>query len=395
MLLGACSGSDGEVDATSSAPGPDDAATTSVDPQARRAAYEGLIQRLTGGDDATAGQLGLFWQAEFDTAFPEVEFEQLAGFVPFEGESVETGCGPLGAGTAAYCIQDQTVYYDQAWMLQLHEALGDAGPALVLAHETAHHVAAQRGPRPEPQAADVQADCYAGRFFDGAFDGEALGPGSIASSTAGAFVVGARLEPGDSWFAGELKGAPWWRSRAFLDGAVGGIEACLAYDEWQDLPDVEVGAFRWLTQPGTEVRRAADDSLRLARGDTTTIVGTVPDPAPGTAAEAMPEVAGAWFDSETPPLLGDPIPVDSHGVSGVSVAVQGYGYTDASGEDRHGMLLLHLPAEGDAAVVSTVRPGAAPEPDDAEGWAHVGVPMFTAATGLCPPDGGAPTCVTE
>lgn len=393
LLLSACSGDGGaDTGSTTSGEGSDAATTTSLSPEQRRAAFDDLMDRVTGADDPDAGQLATFWTEEFAEVFGD-EMTWVAGFVPFEGE-VETGCGPLGAGVAAYCIEDERVYYDLDWMLALHEAFGDAGPALVLAHEVGHHIAAQRGPRPEPVAADIQADCLAGTFFDAAFDGTGLAPGEVAGTTAATYVLGARAQPEDSWFAGELKGDPWWRARAFLDGATGGTRACVAYDEWVHRPVLDVGAWRWLPSRAPEVRRSADGALRVLDGDTTTVVGSAPSPEADTAVEAVSEIAAAWFDTEDPPLLGEPIAVDPHGPQGASAAVQGYRYTDGDGKDRYGMLLVHLPAEGDAAVVSTSREGSPPEPDDAEGWAAVGVPLFVTANGLCPPGGGSPVCVT-
>ena len=154
--------------------------------------YE-VMETVTGGADPADGQLGTFWTEEFEEVFGE-ELTWVAGFVPFE-DTVETGCGPLGGGTAAYCIEDEKIYYDEAWLLALHELLGEPGPVLGLAHEVGHHIAAARGPRPEPVAADIQADCFAGVFFDAAYDGPGLAPGEISGPTAASFVVGARAEP--------------------------------------------------------------------------------------------------------------------------------------------------------------------------------------------------------
>lgn len=388
LLLTACSGTDGTV------PDGDDAGTTTSaapDPAAERAAYEEVMARLTGGADPAQGQLGVFWAAQFPAAFPDTDYEPVAGFQPFE-ESVETGCGPLGAGTAAFCIEDTIVYYDDDWLQSVHGILGDAGPTVVLAHEVGHHVAAQRGPRPEPVAAELQADCYAGRFVDGAFDGGALGLGTVAGGSAPVFLLGTTDPELAEWFTGELKGPVSWRTRAFLEGAVGGIDYCLAYDQWRAVSPLKVGPFSYLPSPATVTATKADGSLEVTVEDTRTIVGTVPRPGATTADAALPEVAAAWFDTDTPPLLGEPIAVGTHGLVPGTVAVQGYGYTDGSGEDRYGMMLVLLPGEGPAAVVSTSRPGAAPEPDDAAGWARVGEPMFVVGHGLCPTDSGAPVC---
>lgn len=392
LLLSACSGPDGDDGIGDVASGTGTASPTTLSPEERRARFEQVMETVTGGADPAEGQLGTFWTEEFEEVFGE-ELTWVAGFVPFE-DTVETGCGPLGGGTAAYCIEDEKIYYDEAWLLALHELLGEPGPVLVLAHEVGHHIAATRGPRPEPVAADIQADCFAGVFFDAAYDGPGLAPGEISGPTAASFVVGARAEPEDSWFAGELKGDPWWRARAFLDGAVGGTEACVAYDGWRYRQVQEVGSWEWLSSRAPEVRRAADGALRVIEGDTTSVVGAAPTPEGASAVDALPEIADAWFATGVT-LLGETFAVDLHGPQGSSAAVQGYTYTDADGVDRHGMFLVYVPARGgEAAVVSTSREGEAPAHDDDEAWARIGVPLFVTANGLCPPGGGVPVCVT-
>jgi predicted metalloprotease len=69
----------------------------------------------------------------------------------------------------AYCGPDETVYVGQATVWQFYDQLGDAAPAVGIAHEVGHHIQAMAGV-PAPASAEEsiqhenQADCVAGTW---------------------------------------------------------------------------------------------------------------------------------------------------------------------------------------------------------------------------------------
>ncbi|MBM7798025.1 putative metalloprotease [Microlunatus panaciterrae] len=121
-----------------------------------------------------------FWGQSVDN-YQEIQVDTFTG-------SVATGCGTATSAVGPfYCPADTTVYLDLGFFDQLTGELGaqggDAAEAYVLAHEFGHHIqkltgtmskvqgqGQQSGPKSGAVRLELQADCYAGVWFNHATD---------------------------------------------------------------------------------------------------------------------------------------------------------------------------------------------------------------------------------
>jgi predicted metalloprotease len=92
--------------------------------------------------------------------------------------ATQSGCGLATSDVGPhYCPQDQTIYIDETFFIELQERFkakgGDVAEAYVIAHEVGHHVQHQAGVLEQAQrsgtqssaiATELQADCYAGAW---------------------------------------------------------------------------------------------------------------------------------------------------------------------------------------------------------------------------------------
>ncbi len=83
--------------------------------------------------------------------------------------STRAGC-PFDENALQYCLGDQAVFLGEAAVWRLYRGIGDAAPALVVAHELTHHFQNQIGMRSATTANEQiryenQADCGAGAFM--------------------------------------------------------------------------------------------------------------------------------------------------------------------------------------------------------------------------------------
>ena len=123
-------------------------------------------------------------------------------------DSVESACGMASAASGPfYCPGDQKLYLDLGFFKQLQSefgAPGDFARAYVIAHEVGHHIQFLLGTAAKVQEArerstklvanrvqvamELQADCYAGIWANGAQ--RALEPGDIDEALQAASAVG-------------------------------------------------------------------------------------------------------------------------------------------------------------------------------------------------------------
>ena len=142
-------------------------------------------------------QVDAYWTKDFkDTGLPEPRVAT-SGSRPARPRPAPaaTTDGELGDSAAAYCPGDDTIYISEKFATDifngaLDEALpgssqgygrtvGDFAVAYIVAHEYGHQVQDELGlfqkygPRLPTMAFELQADCYAGTWAKGAYEGEA------------------------------------------------------------------------------------------------------------------------------------------------------------------------------------------------------------------------------
>lgn len=173
--------------------------------------------------EAIAADLNAFWAGEFAAA--GLGFSP-PGFSAVVGDTA-TGCGPIDElilGPAGYCLLDRTIYYSPSWLQAFVQFSGDAALFVIISHEWGHHLQILLGGEaaitPETEQ---QADCLAGAYIASA---EARGfapPGTLQRGT------GLSIRAGDPTFLPEgfdQHGAGAYRGVAFMEGYMGGVEAC-------------------------------------------------------------------------------------------------------------------------------------------------------------------------
>ena len=115
------------------------------------------------------GMLDGYWSAALPAEFG-VAWQPLAAMRPYDPNLPETvpTCGgePLEAQNAFYCSEDDALSYDHDFLEDFYEEVGDAAPALIVAHEYGHAVGARLGTDGENSwVVEELADCRAGAFM--------------------------------------------------------------------------------------------------------------------------------------------------------------------------------------------------------------------------------------
>jgi predicted metalloprotease len=189
----------------------------------------------------------------FTNSIQEYWGENLQGYkeikvITFTG-SVDTACGNATSAVGPfYCPGDTSVYLDLAFFDQLTSQLGaqggDAAEAYVLAHEFGHHVqnlvgtmrqvqggGQGSGPKSPGVRLELQADCYAGAWFNHA-SSDPDGPIAEVSKDDLNRAIDAAAAVGDdriqekmqgqvnpeSWTHGSAANRQKWLTRGFTTG---------------------------------------------------------------------------------------------------------------------------------------------------------------------------------
>jgi hypothetical protein len=197
---------------------------------------------------AVQNSLEDFWSAEF--AASNVEYSE-ATFTTFTG-GVQTGCGSASSQVGPfYCPPDQGVFVDLQFFDVMEQQLGaeggDFAEAYVIAHEYGHHVQnltgqmervrTRQGADSDAVALELQADCYAGVWANGATStagGQepiitAISRADIAEAVDAAETVGddyiqermqGTVTP-ETWTHGSSKQRREWFERGMAEGDPG------------------------------------------------------------------------------------------------------------------------------------------------------------------------------
>lgn len=149
--------------------------------------------------------------------------------VAFTG-AVQTPCGVIGRGNAAYCVGSHSIYFDVnffAGMMKLTadnlNTDGDMAVISVLAHEWGHAVQFQTRMLSRLSIVnELQADCLSGAFARYATDKGMLEEGDTKEA-AFAFAMGGDKAP---WYAPQAHGDSRMRVGKFSLGFEQGLSGC-------------------------------------------------------------------------------------------------------------------------------------------------------------------------
>jgi uncharacterized RDD family membrane protein YckC len=178
---------------------------------------------------AVSGHIDQYWSEGFARA--KVAYvSPRAQWVP-RGRAPSVACKSLTGASPSYCRRDQTLVFPATFFEPVWRRDADAAVAVVLAHEWAHHAQNSLGLLTEDYftiQVELQADCFAGAFFNHANQRGWLDPGDLEE----AFSM--------SWYAGDPESLPWFdpgahgtppqRTEAFGRG-FRGFELCLDYTQ--------------------------------------------------------------------------------------------------------------------------------------------------------------------
>ena len=199
-------------------------------PQLRRASGEPQVPAIRGSAGLTVPEwlntvnldINNYWQQEFNLAgyryrpARQLIFDSPVKTRCFKGQVLPSD-GPF------YCLRDRTIYLPVDFFVNEARRFGDAGVAVVVAHENGHRLQHTVGVFRRPYLTiqtELQADCLAGVWAASVYRRRLLETGDIGEIL------------GEVKIAGDAKGVPVddptahgnsrLRRKAFLKGYVGG-----------------------------------------------------------------------------------------------------------------------------------------------------------------------------
>lgn len=166
-----------------------------------------------------------FWAEQFQAAGRA--YQPVTGFVPYSGESGPP-CGgqPSLPNNAFYCSAGHFIAYDEDWLREMWDRMGDASVYIVIPHEFGHAVQAQLMSSFQLNIqAELQADCYAGATL-----GALVRGGQLVAEEGDEEELFANLEaagdPTDAWWDPNAHGTGAQRQAAFVRGYNRGVGSC-------------------------------------------------------------------------------------------------------------------------------------------------------------------------
>jgi predicted metalloprotease len=202
---------------------------------------------------AAATSLDAYWDDVLGSKYTQPEM------IIFDG-ATGTGCGSATADVGPfYCPPDQTVYIDTSFYDELKSRFGASGGPLaqlyVVAHEWGHHIQnitgimdglnlQQSGPSSDSVRLELQADCFAGSWVEGATKAtdekghaflEPPTKAQVADALNAAAAVGddhiqSTLGSGQVNPEGFTHGTSAQREKWFQTGYEQGPQACTTFD---------------------------------------------------------------------------------------------------------------------------------------------------------------------
>jgi len=172
-----------------------------------------------------------FWNKKFQ----ENRIRYRSPRVVSYASAVKTPCGVIEQNNAAYCPQNNTIYYDAMFFTWLMKETGDAlnsdGDMAVitaLAHEWGHAVQAQTDSFQNVNVYnELGADCLAGAFARFAYQNGSLETGDVEESLVALAAAGDDVP----WSSADAHGSSDDRVRSFRLGFSGGETSCGCFDK--------------------------------------------------------------------------------------------------------------------------------------------------------------------
>lgn len=171
-----------------------------------------------------------FWSEIFSLV--GARYQGISVFAAYE-TSADTPCGEVGPVDALYCPLDEGVYYHLGFLDEALLELGDAAPAMVVAHEVAHHAQNLDGVLDlldlglvTRKQVELQADCYTGAWGAWVVLRGLLEQARVEEALEILLALGEEGLAGP-WFDPAVHGTSLERNEAFDRGLLGGLSACV------------------------------------------------------------------------------------------------------------------------------------------------------------------------
>lgn len=156
----------------------------------------------------------------------------ITSFIAYE-TTADTPCGEVGPIDALYCALEEGVYYHRGFLDDALLELGDAAPAMVVAHEVAHHAQNLDGVLDlldlsllTRKQVELQADCFTGAWAAWVANRELLEQERVEEALAILLAFGEESLDGP-WFDPDVHGTSLERNDAYDRGLAGGLGACV------------------------------------------------------------------------------------------------------------------------------------------------------------------------
>jgi len=171
-----------------------------------------------------------YWEQQF--AADGREYRPIQRFIPYVGRN-GPACGDQEAvpENAFYCPIGHFVAFDERWLEELYDEIGDGAVYVIIPHEIGHAVQAQLTTDFRlNKNRELQADCYAGAVI-----GWLVRAGRLTKEEGDDEELFANLaaagDPTDEWWRPDAHGTGPERQAAFQAGQNQGISACAKFGD--------------------------------------------------------------------------------------------------------------------------------------------------------------------
>ena len=345
------------------------------------------VLELTGRDDPEGGQLHAFWQSvleglPLDRAYePPVRVSSYAS-----GEQPDAPCGTTRAADfwrngATYCPSDRQIVFDETWLRDFQEDVGDFAPAAILAHEWGHHIQESFGSLQYDIHYELQADCFAGMFLAATEQREPglyVVGGDLAASLEAIFAKADRDYKDDDYWAAGTHGTGQQRIMAMGTGylpisstasenplsASSGLPWCYGYGEYGPDDRAQIGPYSLVNLPGRTEEWlgetygiAADERSGVATSDIALFwIASLPRAGEGATDAQIEALWDVGFPGMSK-IFDVPMQPPTSGTHAARYFENHFTQTDGTEATQSGIFALISPADGAGALLVMVSRG--------------------------------------